>query len=82
MICFSKLWMLVCRQSGLMFLISVSDNLMAKKCTDTFNTHVASIIGYPYYIVFDRDTLFMSDHFKDWAARNGIKLEPPTTYYP
>jgi len=64
-----------------MFLITVSDNLMAEKCTDTFDTHVASIIGYPYYIVFDRDTLFMSDHFKDWAARKGIKLEPYTTYH-
>jgi len=65
-----------------MFLIPVSDNLMAEKCTDTFDKHVASVIGYPYYIVFDRDTLFMSDHFKDWAARKGIKLEPSTAYHP
>jgi len=82
MICFSKLWTIVCRQSGFMFLIPVSDNLTAEKCTDTFDTHVASVIGYPYYIVFDRDTLFMSDNFKDWAARKGIKLEPSTAYHP
>jgi len=24
----------------------------------------------------------MSDHFKDWAARKGIKLEPSTAYHP
>ena len=48
-----------------MFLIPVSGNLMAEKYTDTFDTHVASVIGYPYYIVFDQDTLFMSHHFKD-----------------
>jgi len=42
----------------------------------------ASVVGYPYYIVFDRDTLFMSDHFKDWAARKGIKFEPSTAYHP
>jgi len=65
-----------------MFLIPVSDKLTAEKCTDTFDKHIASVIGYRYYIVFDRDTLFMSDHVKDWAARNGIKLEPSTAYHP
>jgi len=65
-----------------MFLIPVSDNLTAEKCTDTFDKHVASVIGYPYYIVFDRDTLFMSHHIKDWEARKGIKLEPTTANHP
>jgi len=65
-----------------MFLIPVFDNFTGEKCTDSFDMHVASIIGYPYYIVFDRDTLCISDHFKDWAARKGIKLEPPTAYHP
>jgi len=65
-----------------MFLIPVSDTLTIEKCTDTWYTHIASVIGYPYYIVFDRDTLFMLDHFKDWAARKGIKLEPSTVYRP
>jgi len=58
-----------------MFLIPVSDNLIAEKCTDTFDIHLASVIGYPYHIVFDRDALFMSYYFKDWAARKGIQLE-------
>jgi len=65
-----------------MFLIPVSANLTAEKCTNTFDKHVASVIGYPYYNVFDQDTLFTSDHFKDWAARKGIKLEPCTAYNP
>jgi len=82
MICFSRLWTIVYRQSGFMFLIPVSNNLMAEKCTNTFDKHVVSVIGYPYYIVFDRDTLFMSDHFKDLAARKGIQLEPSTAYHP
>jgi len=73
MICFSRLWTIVCRQSGFMFLTTVSDNLTAEKYIDAFDTHFASNIGYPSYIVFDRDTLFRSDHFKDWAARKGIK---------
>jgi len=53
MICFSRLWTIVCRQSGFMFLIPGSVNLTAEKFTDTFDKHVASVIGYPYYIVFD-----------------------------
>jgi len=65
-----------------MFLIPVSDNLMAEKCTDAFDIHIASVIGYAYYIVFDPDILFMSDHFNNWAAWKGIKLEPSTAYHP
>jgi len=82
MICFSILWRIVCRQSGFVFLIPVSDNLTAEKCTDTFDTHVASVFAYPYYILLDRDILFLLDHFKDWAARKGIKLERSTAYHP
>ena len=82
MLCFSRLWTIVCRQLGFMFFIPVSDNLTVEKCTDTFDMHVASVIGYPFYVVFDRDTLFMSYHFKEWAARKGIKLEPSTAYHP
>jgi len=54
---------------------------MAEKCTDTFDTWFASVIGDPDYRIFDQDTLFMSDHFKDWAARKRSKLEPSTAYY-
>jgi len=82
MICFSRLWTIVCRQSGFMFLSPVSDNLTTEKCTDTFDTHVDSIIRYLYYILFDQDTLFMSDHVKNWAARKGINLEPSAGYHP
>jgi len=65
-----------------MFLILVSDNLMAGKCTNIFDTYIASIIHYLYYIVFDQDTLFISEDFKDWAARKGMKLELSPVFYP
>jgi len=74
--------MIVCRHSGFIFLITISDYLTVEKYTDTFDIYIASIIDYPNYIVFDRETLFISDYFKDWAARKGIKLEPSTAYYP
>jgi len=59
MVWFSRLWTIVGRQSGFMFLIPVADNFTAEKGTDTFDTYVTSVIGYPYYIVFDPDTLIM-----------------------
>jgi len=65
LICFLRLWKIVCRQSGLMFLIPVSENLIAEKCTDTFSIHIVPVIGYTYYIVFARNTLLMSDKLKD-----------------
>ena len=37
MICFSRLWTIVYRQSGFMFLIPVPDNLTAAKFTDAIN---------------------------------------------
>ena len=49
-----------------------------QKCTDTFDIHMASVIGYPYYIVLNSDAICMSDYFKDWVAREGIKLELAT----
>jgi len=82
MIYFSRLWTMVCKEEGFIFHILVSDNFTTEKCTDTFDTHIASIISYPYYIVFDRDTLFMSNYFQDWAARKRIKLKPSTAYNP
>jgi len=48
-----------------MFLIPIPNNFMAEKCTNTCNRHITSIISYLYYIVFDWDTFFMTDHFND-----------------
>jgi hypothetical protein len=81
MICISRLWTIVCRHSGFKFLISVADTFTAEKCSNTFDKVIASMIGYPYGIIFDRDTLFTSDHFKAWVVRKGVKLEPSTAYH-
>jgi len=82
MLCISRLWTIVERHSGFKFLIPVHDKLTAEQCTGTFDTHVFPTMGYPFSILFDRDTLFMSDHFQNWARKNGIKLEPCTSYQP
>ena len=38
-------------------------------------------MGYPYWIVFDPDNLFMPSHIQIWAASKRIKLEPSTRYH-
>jgi len=55
---------------------------MAEKCPNAFDTHAASVIVYPYKIVFEQDILFISNHVKDGAARKGIKLELSTECHP
>jgi len=82
MICFSRLGIIVCRKSGFMILKTVSDNLIPKKCTETCNTHVGSVIGYLYYIVFDQGILSICDYFNDRAARERINLESSSVYQP
>ena len=64
------------------FLIPVPDNFTDAHCTITFDTHVIPTVGYPYCMVSDRDTLFMSSHFHSWVASKGKKLEPSTSYHP
>ena len=81
-VCMSRLWTIVNRQSGFKFLIFVPDNFSAEQCTARFNAHVVPTMKYPYCIVFDRDTVFVLSHFQSWAASKGIKLEPSTAYDP
>ena len=38
LISLSRLWTIVCRQSGFLFLIPLSDNLKVETSTDTFDT--------------------------------------------
>jgi len=81
-VCISRIGIIVDRQSGFKFLIPVSDNFTAEQCTATFDIFIAPTISYPLCLVFNRDTIFTSFHFMDWAARKGIKLEPSTSYHP
>ena len=80
-ICISRLWTIVDRQSGFKFLIPILDNFSAKQCTAAFDRHVVPTMGYPYCIVLNRDILFMSAQFQSWAASKGIKLKPSTAYH-
>ena len=77
-VCISRLWTIVHRQSGFKFLIPAANKFTTEQCTATFDTHVVPTMGYSYAMVFDRDTLFMSSHFQSWAGSKGIKLEPST----
>ena len=58
----SQLCTIVNRQSVFKFLIPVPDNFSTEHCIATFDTHAVPTMGLPHYIVFDRDTLFISSH--------------------
>ena len=81
MLCISRIWTIVDRHSGYKFLIPIPDNFKAEQCTRTYEVHLLLYIGYPNTIVFDRDSVFMSDHFQAWAASKGILLERTTAYH-
>ena len=81
MLCISRIWTIVDRHSGYKFLIPILDNFKAEQCTRTYEVHLLPFIVYPKTIVFDRASLFMSDHFQAWAASKGILLEPSTAYH-
>ena len=72
MLCISRIWTIVDRHSGYKFLIPIPDNCKAEPCTRTYEVHLLPYVGYPNIIVFNRDSLFMSDHIQAWAASKGI----------
>ena len=81
MLCISRIWTIVDTHSGYTFLIPIPDNFKAEQCTGTNEVHLLPYVGYPNIIVFDRVSLFMSDHFQAWAASKGILLEASTAYH-
>ena len=81
MLCISRICTIVDRHSRYKFLIPIPDNFKADQSTRTYEVHLLPHIGYSNTIVYDRDRLFMLDHFHAWAASKGILLEPLTAYY-
>ena len=45
-VCISRLWTIVNRQSGFMFLIPVPDNITAEQYTTTFDSHIVPTMAY------------------------------------
>ena len=81
MLCILRLWTLVNRHSASKFPVPIHDKFKAELCTRTYEVHVLPYIEYANTIVFNRDSLFMSDHFQAWPASQGILLEPSTVYH-
>ena len=80
-LCISRILTIVDRHSGYKFQISIPYNFKAEQCTHTHVVHLLPYIGYPNIIVFNRESLFMSDNFQAWAASEGILLEGLTAYH-
>ena len=80
-LCISRIWTIVDRHSRYKFRIPIPVNFKPQQCTRTYEVHLLSHIGHPNTIVFDTDSLLMSDHLQAWAASKGILLEPSTAYH-
>ena len=78
MLYISRIWTIENRHSGYKFLIPIPHNFEAAQCIRTYKVPYLPYIGYYNSIVFDRDSVFMSNHFQAWAASKGILLEPAT----
>ena len=76
--CISRIYTIFDRHTGYKFLIPIQGNFKAEQGTRTHGVNLLHCIRYTNTIVFDRDSLFMSDHFQAWAAFNGILLQPST----
>ena len=81
MLCILRVCTIVDRQSLYTITIPISNNFMVEQCTRTYEVHLLPHIGYSNTIIFDTDSLFISDHFQAWAAYKGILLEPSIAYH-
>ena len=81
MLCISRMWTIVDSHSAYEFLIPIPDDCKAAQCTRTHEVHLLPYIGDPNTIVFDGDSLCMSDHLQAWAASTGIRLAPSSAYH-
>ena len=77
-VCISCIWTIVDRHSGYKFPIPIPDNFKPEQGARTYEVYLLTYIGYRNIIVFNRDSLCMSDQFQVWAASKGILLEPST----
>ena len=78
--CIQRIWTIVDCYSGYKFQIQITDYFKHDQATRTYEVHVIPHIGYTNTIVFDRDSLFLSDHKHAYAASKGTLYESSTAY--
>ena len=54
--------------------MAIAGNFKPEQGTHTYEVHLLPYVAYPDTIGFDRDSLFMCDHFQAWAASKCILL--------
>ena len=79
-LCILSTWTIVDRHRGYEFLIPILNNFKAEQWTRTCEVHLLHYVEYTNTIVFDRDSLFMSDHLQARAGSKDILLELSTAY--
>ena len=81
-ICISKLLVVIDTNSGFKFLIPIPKEVDAPCIIDIWDTSIFPTVGYPHFLVTDRDPLFTSGKFQQWIFSHGIKHKLSTAYHP
>ena len=80
-ICISKLLVAIDTNSGFKFLVPIPTEVDAPCIIDIWDTAIYPTVGYPHFLITDRDPLFTSEKFQQWALKNGIKHKLSTAYH-
>src|SRR5690606_24396959 len=71
-IVYSKLWVIVCKLTKYCFLFPMSDKTKVETLIHMFTNYVAPFVGFPDTIVSDRDPLFTSPAWQQFADESQI----------
>ena len=81
MLCISRIWTILDCHSGYKWQIPIHNNFQPEKCTRPYEVHLRAYIAYTNTMVFDRDSLYISDHLPACAASKGKLRKPSTPYH-
>ena len=82
MVQFSKLLVIVCRHSKYKFLIPVNTDITSQQVVEIMDKFIFPTTGYPVSITLDRDPLFTSYIFTEWARNKGTRLDFSSGHHP
>ena len=68
------LWVIICRLTSMVHLISIKTMTLASELASLFVTHIVKLHGLPNMIVSDRDSKFTSKFWMETHKLLGIKL--------
>jgi hypothetical protein len=79
---FDYIWVILCRLTSLVHLITLRTTMTASQLAPLFMNHIVHLHGLPETIASDRDPKFMSLFWTEIHRLLGIKLAKSTAFHP